>query len=51
METSSENLRPLFRQAADIAPAIRANGADATVIAAELSIFPSRSLGFRNGFF
>ena len=47
METSSENLRLLSRQAADTTPAVRANGADAAFIVAELSIFPPWVLGFR----
>jgi hypothetical protein len=48
METSNEKFRLLSRQAADITPAIRANGADTAFIAAELSIFPPWVLGFRN---
>jgi len=48
METSSENLRHLASQAANTTSTIRANGADAAFVAAELSIFPPWVLGFRN---
>jgi hypothetical protein len=40
METSSENPMHLSCQAAEITPAIRANGADTAFIKAEFSIFP-----------
>ena len=43
-----KKLRYLSRQAADTAPAVRANGADAAFVAAELSIFPPGVLGFKN---
>jgi hypothetical protein len=48
MVTSSKNPRPLARQAADTAPSVRANSADAAFIAAQFSLFPARVLKFRN---
>jgi hypothetical protein len=46
-----ENPRPLPSHAADTAPAVRADGADAAFVAAKPSVFPLRVLWFRDVIF